>query len=450
MTDEQLTIDSLIPIEKGITLPPQEQGYVSVTLLGTRERSVTGFDWSRAQEHKIYYNMYKQHPWVRAAIDKIAHYAVQGGFTYNSAYPDKDLNKSNADYIRRFMRNSNGTKLVRATFKDLLIFGEAFWLVENNKLGEPYRALRLIPTWMSPKTTRGPDVTSWEYGVPGEKKRTYKYKDEQILHFTIDDPVGMSSGLSPLASLVSTVASDLSAMQFNGEFFQNGAQTGIIFSLDTNVGKAQADRIRSELQANYVGEGNFHKPILLEGGVTVSSPMSDQEDMQFMEGRRINRTEILGVLGVDPTKVGIHEDANRSIARETGDSFHTETIASLETIIEEEIEHKLIIKIFGIDDTVLALNENDPRSQANKMSIWKEGLGSGVYTINEVRGFLGRPPVPGGDKPYVMSPTGMFPPDRLDEFADIQMEAIRSKSNANAKTMTLPSLGENISGDLND
>jgi phage portal protein BeeE len=206
-------------------------------------------------------------------------------------------------------------------------------------------------------------------------------------------------------------------MEYNGNFFENGAQTGVVFSMENSNGE-EATRNREYLETHYVGVRNAHRPILLEGAVTVGSSVPKQQEMEFTLYRMQNRQEILSVLFVDPTKLGIHEDANRSIAKEAEDGFHNETIAEWQQVVEEEINNSLVLRVMEISDTLFKHAETDPRTQYANLKNYREAEIGGIFNVDEIRGRLGLGPVKGGDVHFIQTAAGLIPLSMVSEIAE--------------------------------
>ena len=119
----------------------------------------------KRQQAAIYYEMYRQHPVVRAAIDKKAQYASAGGFRFKPITPATDVHERKIKILERFFRRSSAQQLIRLTYKDLDIYGESFWLIvrSSSETRTPMKAMRLNPRYMTP-IVRGGLVIKWKYG----------------------------------------------------------------------------------------------------------------------------------------------------------------------------------------------------------------------------------------------------------------------------------------------
>lgn len=374
--------------------------------------------------YSTYTSMYKQHPIVRAAIDKLAKQSVANG--YNFVQRDKkfgaEVNEAAVQNLSAIFARSKAQSLLRQTYTDLLIYGDAYWWITKSRLGVPYAFLRQAPSSVSiviDKETR--DVTS--YIVRDTQGNELQYEPTDFLHFKLFDPDNDVYGLSLLESLKSTVAQDLFAQTYNEAFFANSAQTGIVFNM-RNASKEEVERNREFLKKEYVSARNAHKPLLLEGDVDVQRSVSTPAEMQFIDGRKQLLTEILAVFDLPYTKLGgTSESANRSQSSENDKSFRAEAIVPLQGIVEEVINEDFILLIVKVEDTIFTHEEVDLRDESEKSDIWVRYLEHGVMTINEVRAEKGLPPVDGGDIPYLQTSTGIVAVKNIEATAELEMKS---------------------------
>ena len=382
-----------------------------ISIANDQKRETPAKSWA------TYTRMYKQHPIVRSVIDKIARTAVASGFQFIPRDRAQALNEAAAAKVAEIMQRSNSVALLRETYRDLLIYGDAYWYLTPARNGVPFQMIRVAPSQVNiviNNLTR--EVTS--YIVRDAKNGTeIQYEPNEFVHFRFADPDNDLYGLSPLESLTSTVAQDLFAQTYNEAFFANSAQTGIVFNM-RNASREEVERNREFLKKEYTSAANAHKPLLLEGDVDVSKSVSSPAEMQFIEGRKQLTMEILAVFDLPYTKLGgTSESANRSQSSENDKTFRSETIKPLQSVIEEVINEQLLFVIFNIKDTLFQHAEVDYRDESAQMDMYIKGLSHGIYTINYVRNKLGLPPIEGGDVASLSTPLGLMPVQEVESAA---------------------------------
>lgn len=412
-------IDIARSLEKAVVSVPVPKAPGTIYVVGGRgnsSESAYTVDLTKRQRHMIYYEMYRQHPVVRAAIEKVAKAAVRNGYRFIPSEPGRNLTARKRNTLVRFFRKSKGRQLLRITYKDLLIYGESFWLIVGANAGRPSHALRLHANAMDPITTNGV-LTGWRYGpVVRGIANEITYKASEVLHFTMDDPEDDLKGLSLLESLQNTVASDLFAMKYNTKFFENAASTGLILNMKNST-KEEVERNRLFLTQEYAGTDNAHRPMVLEGDIDVQRAGTTRQEMQFVELRKLNRQEILSALDIDPSKLGINEDTNRSTSKEADNSFRSETIGSLQSVVEDEISDTLIFEIFGWDDVLFEQEEASLRDKLEAAKLFVEFQDAGAFSINDILREIGYPTVKGGDVRFISSSSGIIPITMIEELA---------------------------------
>lgn len=387
-----------------------------VSLGPTEERKTSTASYS------TYTRMYKSHPIVRAAVDKIAKTAAGAGYSFLSRDPKEAANETNVAKLSEVFHRSRAVSLLTATYTDLLVYGDAYWYILPARNGEPFVLRRIAPSSVAivVDTATG-DVT--KYITRDSNGQESQWDATDFVHFRLIDPDNDIYGLSPLQSLQSTVAQDLFAQSYNESFFANSAQTGVIFNMK-GASREEIERNREFLRREYVGSSNAHKPLLLEGDVDVSRSVASPAEMQFIDGRRQLTAEILAVFDLPYTKLGgSSESANRSQSAENDKTFKSETIQPLQSVVEETVNEDFIWTTLSIEDTVFAHRDIDQRDEKAQMDLYLAGLAGGVYTLNYVHDQLGLPPVEGGDVPYIQTPLGLMPVSLIAQAAITTLEA---------------------------
>lgn len=405
---------AVVPVERAAS------NIVSLSPTEKRQNTPTGYS--------TYTRMYKAHPIVRAVVDKLAKSCVMAGYQFVPRNPEQPLDENRKTTLSDTFARSRMLQLLKKTYADLLIYGDAYWFITSSRKGVPYEFRRVAPSQVTIVTDEETGEVT-KYIVRNSSGVETQYDAIDFVHFMLPDPDNDIYGLSPLESLNSTVAQDLFAQTYNESFFANNAQTGVIFNMK-NASKEEVDRNREFLRKEYVGGANAHKPLLLEGDVDVQRSVSSPADMQFIEGRRQLTTEILAVYDMPFTKMGgTTESANRSQSAENDKSFRSESIAPLQNVVEEVVNEHVIFTVFKFDDVLFEHKDVDQRDEEQQMKLLIEGMTHGIFELNRVRAKLGLPAVDGGDEPFIQTPLGLVPVSRIAEAFQIILDAKQMPSN---------------------
>jgi HK97 family phage portal protein len=403
---------------------PEGRGKI-VGMTTWRDRVATGFGPEGSTVKKgnwrDYYDMYRNHALVRAAIDKIAKTSTNVGYDFVPRDSRAKIKKSEVKTLQDFFyQQTDFIYELRRIYKDLMIYGDAYLYIVPDRRRRPVRLKRLHPKTIHIKAKKNGQIEGYYQKDPDDVSDTpIRFEPQEILHFRIDDPDNDIYGLSPLESLKMAVSTDLYAQRFNASFFRNSGVTGTIIGV-RNANPDEIQRNRKWLTENYTGPESAHKPIIIEGeSIDIKKSVANHTEMGFLEGRKFIILEILAALDVPPAKVGIMESANRSNSKEQDKSFRTESVSPLQYIVETVINDGFVRKILGVRNTIFVHAEGDTRDQIEQMDYFTKGQAWGNFNVNEVRAKLGMAPVDGGDINIIMTPTGAVPLDRMQLYFQI-------------------------------
>jgi HK97 family phage portal protein len=369
-----------------------------------------------------YYQMYVAHPDVRAAIDKIARTATNAGYYFNTRDAQRAPNAGELTTLNTFFDTQpNLMKQLRLAYRHLMICGNAFLYIVTDRRRNPVKLKALQPKTMHVIINKRGDPVEYvqvvfQGGLGSYEKKEVRFKPNEIVHMTIEDPDSDVYGLSPLESLRHTIATDLFAQQYNRLFFQNSGVTGTIIAI-TNANPDEMAQNRAYLEENYTGPYSAHRPILIEGDkISITRSVANHTEMAFLDGRRYAREEILSVLDVPPAKLGIMETANRSNAREQEKAFR-DTVSSLQSIVEDAINEKVVQGALKVKDMKFVHNPSDQQDAVELIDYYTKGEAFGIFSPNEIRTRLGYPETEGGDTLFLQTPVGAIPLPLLIEYA---------------------------------
>jgi SPP1 gp7 family putative phage head morphogenesis protein len=188
---------------------------------------------------------------------------------------------------------------------------------------------------------------------------------------------------------------------------------------------AQWKRLQEQWEARHQGVSKAGRVAILEGGAKWQNMSLNSKQLEFLDGRRMNREEILGALGVPKTIVSLTDDLNYAIAQAHKKIFWSDTILPLLSKFESRVKTDFFDRFLRGQNIVGLFNtENVSELQEDlkeKADIAKSFYEMGVpfNQINE-RLDLGFEDVPGGDEP---KPSGSGPalfemPEEIIEFKE--------------------------------
>lgn len=289
-----------------------------------------------------------------------------------------------------------------ALMRSRLLHGDAYAVIERNRAGA---VLALRPVKKHRVTTYLLESDRLVYAVspePGAFSQEIEYYDQDdMLHVPGDGFDGLSSP-SPLQFELGIVGpTALSATQQAARFFANGMMPGFTISKDGDLTPEQLTRLREDVERMYGGVQNFHRPMLLTGGLKASPLSISPADAQLLESRKFGVEEIARVYGVPPFMIG-HTEKSTSFGtglEAIGSNFTRLNLRPHLNAITNEFNRKLFRR--GGQFCEFDTSELERPSFREFLEALRIGVGRAgerpIFTQNEARARFNLPPVDGGD-----------------------------------------------------
>jgi len=299
-------------------------------------------------------------------------------------------------------------KLIMLKQMNQELTGDAYWykIMVGNQVKELW-PLRSDWVKIVPDSTNY--IKKYIYRIPGGLK-DQEFLPEEIIHFCYPSPLTEfenRTGLSPITPAQNRIDTEEFATKYNRDFFLNNGRPDGVLQTDGTLSEDQYERMREMWSKKYKGVGKNSQLAFLEGGLKYTQIAFNQTDMDYINGLKATRDDILTVFGVPKTIVAVTDDVNLANAESGVRVFLSETMKPKFKSFVATL-NKYLVPYFGKD---LWLDCVDP-SPENRDQILKEyqnGSDNGWLTPNEIRILEGLPPIDGGDDPLAFQ--------RLETFA---------------------------------
>lgn len=249
----------------------------------------------------------------------------------------------------------------------------------------------------------------------------------EVLHLR-QLPMDGFTGLSTVAVQREPLGSALSAQDYAGRFFKNGARHGGMWI--EMPGKFEDDSARAKFRAAWsasLSGSNAYSTPIMDRGMKLHELGMTNQDAQFVESRKYSDSDICRMFLVPPHKVGILDRATNNNIEQQSAEFYQDTLMGLFRRWEEAFEVQLLTDEeaaqlrFEFDVKQLLRANTDARSK-----YLHNAIVDGWLTRNEARLEEGYEPLPGLDEP--LHPLNMGPNSgprgRGDESDGDQAQAI--------------------------
>lgn len=211
------------------------------------------------------------------------------------------------------------------------------------------------------------------------------------------NPASPRNGMSVIQAAAGAVDTDDKAVDYNQRFFANSARPSMIIESEKQMTDVAFRRLKQQLIEFYSGGQNAYVPMILGGGASAKQFVLTQRDMDFLEGRKLSRDEILAMFRVSPALLGMITSANRANMEAAEYHFAKYTLLPRVRAFCNFI-NKYVIDPFdpSLELTFVDFIPSDSsvEASANTAAI------NNWMTVNEVRKTLDLPPIEGGDVLY--------------------------------------------------
>jgi HK97 family phage portal protein len=286
----------------------------------------------------------------------------------------------------------------------------------------PVELWPIDPSGLKPIPSRAEFISGYEYWK-GDQRIVIPAAD--VIHFSYSDPSDPYWGMSPLQAAASAVDTDVAAAKWNRIGFQNRAIPEILFTLDEPLSRDDWEKARDELNKAYAGSENGRQPWVVGAGAKVEMLSWKPTEMDFIEGRKLTREEILAAYQVPPPIAGIYADATLANLDASRKVFWSDTIVPLMDNLEAAI-NRALVPYFGTRETLKVCYDTSAVEvlRANvdlKSQTYERLVKNGVPPTDAVEMLdMDLAPIEGGDVGYI--PATLIP---LPLAADLAHETLR-------------------------
>ena len=262
---------------------------------------------TRLDDYADFASVYGVYVWVQKAVRSYAG-ALAG---LDTRVVDGKGKALDGHPLSELFRNVNDrmapAHLWAAYCVDMLLGGESFIEIVPDSRGRP------AALW-----PRRPDLVAVQ---PDEARPLYPaaagyvYADEielgvdECIQDKFHNPLSAWRGLAPIAAVREGITIDLFAQSWSKTFLKRGARPDFALVAPEGLTPTEREDYETLLADKFSGSDNWHKPIILEEGVTDIRPFSfAPRDIEWLEQRKFSRDEVGSVFGVPDEVMGYGRD----------------------------------------------------------------------------------------------------------------------------------------------
>ncbi len=238
------------------------------------------------------------------------------------------------------------------------------------------------------------------------------------------------SGVSPITYNRESLTLSKAMEQYGGKYFKNGANASGAFSVQGELSQEAYDRMKSDFTESYAGMVNAHKPMILEGGAKFERITMSNEDSQFLDSRKYQRSEISSIFRVPLHMINDLERATFSNIEQMSLDFAIYTLTPWLVRIEQAMNRDLLTKEereqgYYIKHNLAGLLRGDMKARAELISKYTV---NGIYTINDALRLEEMNEVDGGDERFMQM--NMTTTKNITEGKNLKSNPTKGKTDA--------------------
>jgi HK97 family phage portal protein len=227
---------------------------------------------------------------------------------------------------------------------DLLLTGNAFILKDQmNAKGQPLTLNRLYPQYMTIKTNVMARIEYYQYRLPGLEPQ--RYEVDEVIHIKFNpDSQNEYWGLGPMGANEDLYSYSIDLSSHRKNFIRNGAVPSGILTTDQAPSDDVLKQLRKYWDKGFSGSKNAGKTPILIAGTKYQQVGLSSDQLQYLEDKKFNLTEIFMMFGVPPIFTGFDpEKIKYDNALEQRKIFMEGTIQPLLDLFDEAITEELVV-----------------------------------------------------------------------------------------------------------
>ncbi len=268
----------------------------------------------------------------------------------------------------------------------LLLYGESYLEVVVDDRNNPLEIYPVNPKIIRPIQDPIQFIRGFQIKDKAGNWHNIDSNKSKIFYFKTFNPKSDVRGLPRINPVIYEIITDIYAISFNKKFFKKGARFDFALETDEELDDDVFERLKKQFQELHIGLENFWSPPVLDGGVKIKEFQRTHAEMEYTQGRKELRKEILNAFEIDErlfvtdsnTKVDL-----KDIKRNFLEDVILPEVESFVSKLESEIHFKLSTDIKFIIDTSVVPELNI--SAKERSEIYDTYIKNGVMTINEVR-----------------------------------------------------------------
>lgn len=353
------------------------------------------------------YGMWKNQPHLRTVLTFLARNTAHVGLHLYSRVSDMDRQRDTTSVGAQLLRRPNATMtmydMLFALTVDRKLYDRAYWWVRPVDTAPGYELLRLPPAWVTPKPANAFSIGTYEVAISDTAEPTV-LKADQVLAFTGYHPTNPLAGSPTIQALKDVLLEQMEAALYRKQLWKRGGRVSAVLTRPLGAKWSDGARtsFREDWYAKWTGNGSMAggTPIL-EDGMDVKRLDFSAHEQQFVEASKLAMSTVASGFHVQPSMVGVLDNANFSVVKEFRQMLYTETLGP----DFEEVSQRLngfLLPMLGMSSEDSYFEFNIQRKLAGSFeeqaAVLSTAVGAPWMLRDEARARFNLPKVDSGDQ----------------------------------------------------
>jgi len=300
--------------------------------------------------------------------------------------------------------------LIFSLVGDLDLYDRAYWLVATAEDSRPLLR-RLPPSWVEPIFSDPFTVKSYRV------KRGARFVDvapDQVLAFSGYAPASPIGASPTIESLKDTLREQIEASAYRAQVWKRGGRVSAVLERPKDApqwSEGAREAFREDWYAKFTGRGaKAGGTPILEDGMTLRRIDFNAQEQQFVDVAKLALATVASAYHVNPTMIGLLDNANYSNVREFRRMLYGDTLGPLLAQIEARI-NAFLLPMLGMDPeryyAEFNLQEKLQGSFEEQAAVMSTMVGRPLMTADEGRARFNLPAM-GGDAEQLVTPLNVL------------------------------------------
>ncbi|WP_234793005.1 phage portal protein [Mycolicibacterium fortuitum] len=361
--------------------------------------------------------LWREQPHLRTVVGFISRNIAQLGLHVFERDNEDGRNRQRNTPLTKLLDQPNGDtttfELIESTIASRCLYDETYWYIGRDTKAPSGWVIRHIPTpWIIGTVgATAFSVQAYKVALPNSSGRWVEIPAEDMIVFRGWNPIDPRSGVSPVHALKAILAEQIHAQVYRDQMWKRGGRVGAFLTRPVGApdwgtggpGQPSArSRFIEQWKNSYAGDSgsNAGGTPLLEDGMELKQVGFNAKENQYVEAAKLSLETCAQVYYLNPTMVGLLDNANYSNVREFRRMLYGDNLGPEIERFQQRVNRKLVPRLADPAKVYVEFNLQSKLAGSfeEQSDLLQRAIGGPYMTRNEGRAKLNMPKIDGGDE----------------------------------------------------